>query len=109
MGKPISTRKELERLAEETDFRIPRNHRASDEQNDNHNTEFHMASHLDAHVSLRPLAENARAPKWGGGSRVLGIRKILCENSAGSFDISVGKDLGGESFNGGILAPRIQR
>jgi hypothetical protein len=29
--------------AEETDFRIPRNHRASDEGYDDHNNEFHVA------------------------------------------------------------------
>ena len=31
-------------LAEVANFRIPRNHRASDEQNNNHDTEFHVTS-----------------------------------------------------------------
>jgi hypothetical protein len=29
--------------AEETDFRIPRNHRASDDQCDDHDNEFHLS------------------------------------------------------------------
>ena len=47
-------------LAEETDFRIPVNHRASDDQYDDHNNEFHSCPHIKQPApSLRPLPEKA--------------------------------------------------
>ena len=49
---PSLPKKDLGRSAEETDFRIPGNHRASDDHYDDHNSEFHIA------LTMLPLQSN---------------------------------------------------
>jgi len=89
---------------------ISGNHRAGDEQNDNHDTEFHITPQLNTRLSLRRLVEKTRVLKW---ERESGVRENMKRGSTadsdGTRDIGVGKNFGSEGFDDCTLAPGIER
>ena len=103
--------------AEETDFRTPGNHRASDDNYDDHDNEFHISlimlpSHQTASAQLTSSCREGKLRKCRWAIKVGNaefVKRFSKQDSQGNFDIGVGKHLGGESLDGSGLAPGIQR
>ena len=97
-------------LAEEENFRAAWNQGASHHDDDDHNSEFHVA--LTASLKQQRPAYFVLPETQGyesGGGRAQEWYGRAEQDSGGKIGVSVAKDLGGEGLDESVSAPGVDR